>query len=81
MERQAVITADVVASRKLKPKKLEATLQDIAKGIERVLFRRKRTFEFYRGDSFQAIVAPELSLRLALIWKAAIQSVQENGKK
>ncbi|HRO42170.1 MAG TPA: SatD family protein [Flavipsychrobacter sp.] len=80
MENQAVITADIVASRKIKPKQLEETLRDIAKGIEKVLFRRKKTFEFYRGDSFQAIVPPELSLRVALIWKAAIQSVQENGK-
>jgi len=80
MEKVAVLTADIVASRNLKPDKLETTLYEIAKGIEKVLFRRKKTFEFYRGDSFQAIVSPELSLRLALLWKAAIKSVQEDGK-
>ena len=80
MAYQAVLTADIVASRNLKPQKLETKLVAIAKEIEQVLFRRKKTFEFYRGDSFQAIVAPELSLRLELIWKAAIQSIQEDGR-
>jgi len=79
MNIQSVITADIVASRRLKPEKMEATLQEIAREIEKVLFRRKKTFEFYRGDSFQALIPPELSLRVALIWKAAIRSVQENG--
>lgn len=80
MNLQAVLTADIVTSRKISPGKLEEKVRSIAKELEQKLFRRKKTFEFYRGDSFQAIVAPAQSLHTALLWKSSIQSIQDNGK-
>lgn len=71
----SVITADVVSSRQHAPEDLEARLTEIGKVIERHLFHRKKTFQFYRGDSFQALVAPEDALRVALLWKSGVKAI------
>lgn len=76
MNLSATIIADVVSSREIKPEELENQMQLTAKAIEKQFFDRKKVFDFFRGDSFQGIVPPELALRIALLWKAALKSVK-----
>lgn len=73
----AVLTADLVSSRHLLPARIEEITAQTAKDIERRLFRRKRTFELYRGDSIQAVLDPQQALRVALLWRSAIRAVDE----
>ncbi len=75
----AAITADIVSSRKKIPKSLEQKTAELSKIIEQKLFRRKKTFEFYRGDSFQGIVPPEKALLTALLWKSGIKSIEDKN--
>lgn len=49
---QAVITADIVNSTKLKPKDFKGLVNDIE-----TMYGTPNRVEFYRGDSFQALVA------------------------
>ncbi|MCW4470599.1 hypothetical protein OGH69_16630 [Flavobacterium sp. MFBS3-15] len=49
---QAVITADIVNSTKLKPKDFKGLVNDIEN-----MFEAPNRVEFYRGDSFQALIA------------------------
>lgn len=64
-----VITADIVASRELSPKKREALYADVKASLQAL---QKEgwiaSYELYRGDSLQCVAArPELALRVALI--------------
>ncbi len=71
----AVVTADLVSSRKLKATDIESRLKEIARIIEARLFRRKKSFEIFRGDSFQALlVRPADALQVALLWRSAIKA-------
>lgn len=71
----AVLTTDLVGSRHLPAKQLEARVHEVASLLEAKLFKRKKTFEFYRGDSFQALLErPQEALRLALLWRAAMKA-------
>ena len=70
----AVLTADIVNSRSLAPAKLEKLLRETAKDIEQHVFRRRKTFEIFRGDSFQAVVPSVEALRVALLWRAGIRA-------
>lgn len=73
-----VITADLVSSRNLGAEKIEERLRELGKEIEARLFRRKKTFTFFRGDSLQAIITePEQALRIALIWRAGIMATTD----
>jgi hypothetical protein len=54
---------------------VESRVAAVAKLVEARLFRRKKTFELFRGDSFQALLAqPKDALRLALLWRAAMKA-------
>lgn len=70
----AVLTADIVRSRKIPQKLLEARMTQVAEEISKSLKRRKNVFEFYRGDSFQALIPANDSLRVALLWRAALMA-------
>lgn len=71
----AVLTADLVGSRKLPANAVESRVREVAKLIEARLFRRKKSHEFFRGDSLQALLSqPKDALRLALLWRAAIKA-------
>lgn len=64
-----VITADIVASRDLSPKKREALYADVKASLQAL---KKEgwiaSYELYRGDSLQCVAAhPEQALRVALI--------------
>jgi DNA-directed RNA polymerase specialized sigma24 family protein len=78
----AVLTADLVSSRKLTAKAVESRLGEVSKLIELKLFRRKKTFEFFRGDSFQALLTqPEKALHLALLWRAAMKATLSGARQ
>lgn len=70
----AVITADIVDSTSINPELLDRELKILATDIEQFLFKGKRTFEFFRGDSIQALMSPKLALKTALIWRAGIRA-------
>ncbi len=72
---QAVLTGDIVNSTKLPPAKEKA----LVKLLEQIFKPYK--YEFYRGDSFQALVkeAPD-SLRIALLCRTAAIGITENNE-
>ncbi|MEP7250943.1 MAG: hypothetical protein ABI683_01145 [Ginsengibacter sp.] len=72
---QAVITGDIVNSTKLTLPREKALI----KALEQAL--RPNKYEFYRGDSFQALIKePGNSLRVALLCRSAAISITENNK-
>lgn len=72
---QAVLTGDIVNSTKLTSVKEKA----LVKLLEQVLKPYK--YEFYRGDSFQALIKEAGdSLRIALLCRTAAISITENNK-
>jgi hypothetical protein len=82
LARYAVLTADLVGSRHLPAGELEARVKEVAQAIEARLFRRKKTFEFYRGDSFQALLEkPEEALHIALLWRAAMKATSHEEQQ
>jgi SatD family protein len=69
----AVITGDIINSKKISPKKwlrfLKQELDTIGSS--------PKTWEIYRGDSFQAIISkPENALKAAIKIKATVKSIQ-----
>ncbi len=72
---QAVLTGDIVNSTKLTPSKEKG----LVKIIEQALGPYK--YEFYRGDSFQALLKQPLdSLRIALLCRTAAISITDTVK-
>ena len=74
----AILTADVVDSRKIPQKDLSLLFEIFNQEIVGKLKLRKGTFEFFRGDSFQGKVPIEESLRIALLWRSAFKSRQQD---
>ena len=74
---KAVMTADVVGSRAIPAATLESTLSQLAKTIEDKFSQGKKLFEFFRGDSFQALVEPVDALKLALLWRSGLKAIPE----
>lgn len=68
----AVLTADLVDSTMMEAGGLEEMMKEVAQDIERHYFKKKKTFEFFRGDSFQAIIPIEMALPVALQWRAGV---------
>ena len=73
----AVLTGDLVSSRKLSPERLERTRRLIAEGARR--FRRREPHalcgvpEVFRGDAWQLLLRePRWALRLALLMRALL---------
>ncbi len=78
----AVLTADLVGSRKLGSAAVEQRLNEVSKMIEARLFRRRKSFELFRGDSFQALLErPEDALQIALLWRTALKGTMTNGQQ
>ena len=75
-KRKAVLTADVVGSRHIPAKVLEARMAAIARMLEAQVGQGEKLFEFYRGDSFQAIIGAEDALKVALLWRAALKATE-----
>ncbi|HEY1113246.1 MAG TPA: hypothetical protein VGE66_06775 [Chitinophagaceae bacterium] len=76
-----VITADIVASRDLSPKRREALYADVKAGLQAL---KKEgwlaSYELYRGDSFQCVAArPELALRVALLIRSFFKAYSGPG--
>ena len=69
----SVITADVVRSRRIPARVLESRMAEVANLIASTQ-RRKKMFELYRGDSFQAIADIRQALRIAILWRAALKA-------
>src|ERR1043165_129147 len=76
----AILTADIVHSTQIPSKDLEARTFTLTRELEKELFDKKPTFEFYRGDSFQALLPhPEDALRIALLWRTGIMATEPGG--
>lgn len=73
----AVLTADVVGSRGIPAAQLEAGLSRIARVLESRFSPGRKLFQFYRGDSFQALTEPAEALRIALLWRAGLKAIPE----
>lgn len=71
----AVLTGDIVASRKVRNKgKLLLVLKEAFDQVENQLLNRKGSFELYRGDSFQGVIDnPSDALRAAIIIRARLR--------
>jgi len=74
----AVITGDLVKSRRINDADIETvikSLKDTFGEINRELLNGKGTFEIFRGDSFQGLIPqPELALLVAIIIRARLRT-------
>jgi len=80
MQQFAVLTADIVGSRKIPQKDLEARMKEISTLISKRLGWTKNGFEIFRGDSFQALLAPEDGLSVALLWRSGLMATGEENR-
>ncbi|MBI9033928.1 MAG: hypothetical protein JEZ03_05600 [Bacteroidales bacterium] len=80
MSTSAVITGDLVKSRKISDSDWDITLNTIKeafKEIKNLHLHEEDRFEIYRGDSFQAIIAdPAKALRMAILIRAKIKGIK-----
>ncbi len=77
MELNAVVTGDLVKSRKIIDADIAPVIESLKETFNTInenLLERKGSFEIYRGDSFQAFVPkPELALLVAIIIRARLR--------
>ena len=76
LDKVMVLTADVVDSRLIPAPVLEARMNAVAGMLEEQMSEGKKLFEFYRGDSFQALIPAGDALKVALLWRAAMKATQ-----
>jgi hypothetical protein len=83
MAKHAIITGDIVASRKIAPAIREKLYEDLNSFLKTIKKKWLKTYETYRGDSLQCEVgSPKLSLRTALLIRSFVMSyVPENIQK
>lgn len=85
METIAVITGDIVKSRKIAPADIDNVITSLKETFEIInnhLLNKKGTFEIFRGDSFQGIVPyPEKALLVALILRAHLRTFIPSDRK
>jgi len=75
MGKHAIITGDIVASRKIAPLQKEMLYSDIEAFLRSLKKKWLLDYETYRGDSIQCeALSPELSLRVALIIRSYIMA-------
>jgi hypothetical protein len=75
MEKHAIITGDIVASRSIAPLQKKKLYSDIDGFLHSLQKKWLKEYETYRGDSIQCEVrSPELSLRVALIIRSYIMA-------
>lgn len=79
MKTVAVLTGDLIQSRKLQNGDLEAVLKELPRCFEEInkkYLNEGGYFEFYRGDSFQILLnRPEFALKVAVILRACLRSL------
>lgn len=79
MKTVAVLTGDLIKSRKLENDEIEIILNNLPQCFENIknqLLSEDANFEFYRGDSFQIILhEPELAIKVAFIIRAFLRSL------
>jgi len=80
MELNAVITGDLVKSRKIIDADIAPVIESLKETYNTInenLLEGKGSFEIYRGDSFQAFVPkPELALLVAIIIRARLRTYE-----
>lgn len=80
MELNAVITGDLVKSRKIIDADIAPVIESLKEtfnAINENLLEGKGSFEIYRGDSFQAFVPkPQLALLVAIIIRARLRTYE-----
>lgn len=81
----AVITGDIVKSRKIAPEDIDGVINSL-KGVFRLindrLLNNKGAFEIFRGDSFQGIIPyTEKALLVSLIIRAHLRSFIPSERK
>ena len=79
MRTVAVLTGDLIQSRKLQNGDLGRVLEELPRCFEKIkdqVLKKGGHFEFYRGDSFQILLnEPELSIKVSLIIRARLRSL------
>ncbi len=83
MSLQAVITGDIIKSRRIRsPKGLLDSLRESFQLVEKqILKSNTKAFEIYRGDSFQGIIkSPEDAVLAAIIIRAKLRSSKEENR-
>ena len=82
MEKHAIITGDIVASRSIAPAQKEKLYSDIDEFLHSLQKKWLKEYETYRGDSIQCEVrSPELSLRVALIIRSHVMAYTSEEMK
>ena len=80
----AVLTGDLIQSRKLDNEGMEKVLNALHTTFDEIqvkILQKKGYFEIYRGDIFQILVPePQLALKVALILKARLLSLFGDSK-
>lgn len=81
---KAVLTGDLIQSRKLDNEGMEKVLNALHASFDEIqekILKEKGYFEIYRGDSFQILIhEPQLALKVALILKARLLSLFGDSK-
>ena len=76
----AVITGDLVKSRKIKEEDIEPVLNSLKNTFSEInknVLNNKGSFEIYRGDSFQCLIPyPEKALLIAIIIRAQLRTYE-----
>lgn len=79
MKAIAVLTGDIIQSRKLQNGDIEILLEKLRtcfEAIQENILTTKAQYEFYRGDSFQILLnEPEQALKVAIIIRSCLRSI------
>lgn len=80
MKKHAVITGDLVKSRKIKDTDIAPVINSLKEtfgNINQQLLDGKASFEIYRGDSFQCLIPkPEMALLVAILIRAHLRTYE-----
>jgi len=83
MDKNAVITGDLVKSRSIKNTDIEPVISSLKNTFNEInihLLDGKGDFDVFRGDSFQGLIPkPELALRVAIIIRAHLRTYEPSG--
>lgn len=75
MNKHAIITGDIVSSRKIKPAIREKLYRDLEAFLKSIKKQWITGYEIYRGDSIQCeAISPAASLRIALMIKSFVMA-------
>ena len=85
-QKYAVLTGDIIKSKKLSPEQLEAVRRRIAWAVSIINSRWPRTVlgetDFFRGDGWQILLAgPELALRAGLMIRTSLVAFEDTDSR